>query len=263
MTWLPVRVVLDDLVAEQALVDVVAERAAGEVAALEGLDRLLQAAGQHLDAALLALRRREFEDVLLRRRAERVLALDAFEAGGEHHGEREVGVAGGVRRAVLDARADLLAGLVLGHADEVAAVAARPRQVHRRFVAGDEALVAVHPLVRDERELRRVAQHAGHVRLRDRREVVLVGLVEEGVAVALEQRLVRVHAAAVLVGERLRHEGGVDVVRERDLLHDEAVRHRAVGHRQRVGVAQVDLVLATARPRGASTRRRCPSPRGS
>ena len=45
-------------------------------------------------------------------------------------------------------------------------------------------------------------------------------------------------------GQRLRHEGGVDAVRERDLLHDEAVGHRVVGHRQRVGVAQVDLVLA-------------------
>ena len=35
-----------------------------------------------------------------------------------------------------------------------------------------------------------------------------------------------------------------------DLLHDEPERHDVVGHRQRVGVAQVDLVLARARPRG-------------
>ena len=31
-----------------------------------------------------------------------------------------------------------------------------------------------------------------------------------------------------------------------DLPHDEAERHHVVGHRQRVGVAQVDLVLARA-----------------
>ena len=49
---------------------------------------------------------------------------------------------------------------------------------------------------------------------------------------------------AVLAGERLRHERRVDAVRQRDFLHDEAVRHGVVGHRQRVGVAQVDLVLA-------------------
>ena len=32
----------------------------------------------------------------------------------------------------------------------------------------------------------------------------------------------------------------------RDLLHDEPERHHVVGHRERVGVAQVDLVLARA-----------------
>ena len=52
-----------------------------------------------------------------------------------------------------------------------------------------------------------------------------------------------VHAGAVLVAQGLGHEGGVDVVLERDLLDGEAVGHRVVGHREGVGVAEVDLVL--------------------
>jgi hypothetical protein len=54
------------------------------------------------------------------------LALDAVEAGGEHDGEGQVGVAGRVGRAVLDPGVEFLAGFVVGDADEVAAVAASP-----------------------------------------------------------------------------------------------------------------------------------------
>ena len=80
--------------------------------------------------------------------------------------------------------------------------------------------------------------------LRHLRQVVLVARVVEGVGVALEQREVRVHARALHAGERLGHERGVHAVLLGDLLHDEPHRHHRVGHRQRVGVAQVDLVLA-------------------
>ena len=73
--------------------------------------------------------------------------------------------------------------------------------------------------------------------------MVLVRRVEERVAVALEQRLVRVHPAAVHAGDRLRHERGVDAELVGDLLHGEAIGHHLVGHRERVGVAEVDLVL--------------------
>ena len=48
---------------------------------------------------------------------------------------------------------------------------------------------------------------------------------------------------AVLAEERLRHEGRVVAVPGGDLLHDQAVRDRVVGHRERVRVAHVDLVL--------------------
>ena len=75
-------------------------------------------------------------------------------------------------------------------------------------------------------------------------QVQLVGRVVEGVVVALEQRQVGVHAAAGTVPERLGHERRVRAVRDRDLLDHVPERHDVVGHRQRVGVAQVDLLLA-------------------
>ena len=66
----------------------------------------------------------------------------------------------------------------------------------------------------------------------------------EGVAVALEQRQVGVHRRAGQVGERLGHEGRVHALGQRHLPDDVPQRHDVVGHRQGVGVAQVDLLLA-------------------
>ena len=65
----------------------------------------------------------------------------------------------------------------------------------------------------------------------------------ERVAVPLEQRQVGVHARARVLGERLGHERGEQPLRERDLLDDRSERHEVVGRAERVGVAQVDLLL--------------------
>ena len=89
-------------------------------------------------------------------------------------------------------------------------------------------------------------QLAGDERLARIREVPLVVAVEEGVAVVLEQGLVRVHPRAVLAEERLRHEGRVEAGLLRDLLLDQPVGHGVVGHRERVRVTHVDLVLRRA-----------------
>ena len=70
--------------------------------------------------------------------------------------------------------------------------------------------------------------------------------VVEGVVVALEQRHVGVHPGARPLGERLGHEGGVDALGQRDLLDHHPEGHDVVGRGQRVGVAQVDLLLARA-----------------
>ena len=66
----------------------------------------------------------------------------------------------------------------------------------------------------------------------------------ERVRLALEQAHVGVHRRAGVLGERLGHERRPDAVVERDLLDHVPERHHVVGHRQRVGVAQVDLLLA-------------------
>jgi len=89
-----------------------------------------------------------------------------------------------------------------------------------------------------------VVQQAGDERARRLGQVQRIARIVEGVAVALEQRQVRVHAAARLPPERLRHERRVHAVRDRDLLDHVPERHDVVGHRQRVGVTQVDLLLA-------------------
>ncbi len=53
-----------------------------------------------------------------------------------------------------------------------------------------------------------------------------------------------VHARSLHAFERLGHERGVDAVVGGDLADREPEGHHAVGHRERVGVAQVDLLLA-------------------
>src|SRR5439155_25025452 len=98
-----------------------------------------------VDAALLLLLLRHLEDVLLDGVRAGIFFGDALQAGGEHGGESDVGVAGGAGGAVLDAGGVLLAGLVLRHADEVGAVAARPGEVTGRFEAWDETTVGVEP----------------------------------------------------------------------------------------------------------------------
>ena len=77
-------------------------------------------------------------------------------------------------------------------------------------------------------------------------EVPLVVAVEERVAAAGEQRLMRVHPRAVLAEQRLRHEGRVEAVLLRDLLDDQLVREHVVRHVERVREADVDLVLGGA-----------------
>ena len=79
--------------------------------------------------------------------------------------------------------------------------------------------------------------------LADLGEVPLVVGVEERVLPLGEERLVGVHPRAVLAEERLRHEGRVVAGLLGDLLDDEPVRDRVVGHVEGGRVAHVDLVL--------------------
>ncbi len=110
--------------------------------------------------------------------------------------------------------------------------------------AAPDALVGVDPLVGDGRDLGGVPEQAGDEGAADLGELVLGARLVERVAVALEEGEVGVHARAGVLGERLRHEGGLDALLQRDLLHDQAEGHDVVGGGERVGVAQVDLLLA-------------------
>ncbi|MBS1226427.1 MAG: hypothetical protein H6R32_361 [Candidatus Aminicenantes bacterium] len=67
--------------------------------------------------------------------------------------------------------------------------------------------------------------------------------VEEEVPAVAPERLVDVHAAAVLAVDRLGHEGRVQAVHAADLPDHVAEEHGRVGHVDGVEVAEVDLVL--------------------
>ena len=89
-----------------------------------------------------------------------------------------------------------------------------------------------------------MGEHAGDEPARHLREVALVARVVEGVGVALEQREVRVHARPLHVASGLGMNVACTPASKRHLPHDEPERHDVVGHGQRIGVAEVDLVLA-------------------
>src|SRR3954449_578599 len=128
-----------------AVEDVLPERAQDELGLRRDLDRLAERLGELLDAEPLALVRRQVVEVLLHRLGQLVAALDALQPGLEQRRERQVRVARRVRTAQLHPRRLLLAGVVERHPDQRAAIAPRPRQVHRRLVARHQPLVGVHP----------------------------------------------------------------------------------------------------------------------
>ena len=132
--------------------------------------------------------------------------LDAVEAGHQLRGEREVRVARGVRRAELDALG-LRVRARDRDTDRRRAVTGRVDQVDGRLEAGDQAVVRVDRRVGEREHRRSVLEQATDVPARDVGEpAVAVLVVEERVAV-VPQRLVGVHARAVVAEERLRHEG--------------------------------------------------------
>ena len=116
-----------------------------------------------------------------------------------------------------------------------------PHQRRRRERAGLEALVAVDVRREEVGQLAHVRHPAGQERRERRREAAVVG--REEAAVALPEREVDV-ARVALALVVLRDERERVALLERDLLGAVAVHGVAVGHRQRLVVAEVDLVLA-------------------
>ena len=87
-------------------------------------------------------------------------------------------------------------------------------------------------------------QQAAHVVERRRRQLPLRLGVPEGVGAVPEQRLMRMHAAAVLPVDGLGHERREEAELGRHVLHDEPERRDVVGGLQRIGVPEIDLMLA-------------------
>ena len=81
-----------------------------------------------------------------------------------------------------------------------------------------------------------VARHVG--------QAGVPGFVVEQRRAVLPQRLVRVHAGAIVTGERLRHEGGGLAVQVRGLLDDVLEILNVIGRVQQGVEAVVDLLLA-------------------
>ena len=170
------------------------------------------------------------------------LVLDSVQARRDHGREREVRV----RVAAGDSRLGPARRPVADDPEPTGAVVVPPRERRRRPGAGCEPLVRVDRRREEHREL----LEARDLTREPAREERLVGR-EARLAVA-PQRGVDVTGVADPVLERLRHERDRAPVEERDLLGAVLVDDVVVRHRQRVGEAEVDLLLA--RPRLALRR---------
>ena len=187
-------------------------RSGGEDVALEevlvvGLERVEdrgQRAGHLLDRVVLL--RRQLVEVLVDRLRRLDAVLDAVEAGHQLRREREVGVGRRVGHAELDALG--LRGRARdrdAHAGR--AVAGRVDQVDRRLVARHQPVVGVHRRVGERQQRRGVLEQATDVPAGDVGQPAVPALVVEQRLAVLPERLVGVHARAVVTEDRLGHEG--------------------------------------------------------
>ena len=197
--------------------------------------------GRHLGQLL----RRQVVQVAVQRLAGIGLGHNAVDGGHQERRERQVRIGRRIGTAELGA---LRLRRVRVHRDahRGAAVAARVGQVDRRLEPGNQPLVAVGRRVGERQQRRRVAEDAADGVQRHLRQA-RVAVAGEQVLVALPDRQVRVHAGAVVVEQRLRHEGGGLVVAPRGVLDHVLVLHHPVGHLHHRGEAHVDLALSGSR----------------
>src|SRR5690606_10613549 len=225
-----------------AVDEVVAHDAAGleELAVrVERFEGLVQA-GADLRDVLLFLRRQVVQ-VLVARRARVDLVTDAVQAGHHQRGEGQVAGLQRIGEADLDA-----AGLRVGHPRDAAggrAVAGRVGQHHRRLEARHQALVAVGACVGESVDRAGVLEDAADVPQRQLRQAA-VAVAGVQVLAVLAQRLVHVHAAAVVADDRLRHEGDGLAVAVGDVLDDVLHGQQLVGLAHERVELGADLALA-------------------
>jgi len=249
---LPVRdlaVEVRDLLAargEKAVADVGPQRREDRLVRLEGGERFIERGRQGLDApeprTVLA------QQVFLKRFGERHLLADAVETGDEHDRGSEIGIAGRVRAAQLQAGVRATAGHQPGHANERRPVDVRPADIGRRLDAGAEALVGIHQGREHRDHGAGVMQLPGQEAAAGLRQAIFVPGVAEQIRAGIDgvQALVRVHAGARQIAPRTRHEGAVQVAVPGHGLQRHARGQDLVGGGQGLLIAEVNLVLAGA-----------------
>ena len=165
----------------------------------------------------------------------------------------------GVRARIGEAHFDALA---LGRGDEGnaaggRAVARRIGQQHRRFEAGDQALVAVGQRVGEGVERLGVLDDAADVIEAGVRQIGIARTGEQRLA-ALPDRLMHMHARAVVAIDRLGHEGRRLAVGLGDLVdHILVDLHVVAALGQRVEL-EAKLMLGAARLRDGAFPAGCP-----
>jgi hypothetical protein len=210
------------------------------VVGLERVEHGVERGGHLRDVGQLV--RRQLVEVLVDRGRRLDLVADAVEAGHEHRRERQVGVARRVGAAELEA---LGLGVVAGDRDADAgrAVALAVDQVDRRLEARHQAVVAVDRRVGEGQQRRRVVQQAADVVARGVRQPGVADLVVEQRRAVLPQRLVAVHAGAVVADDGLGHEGRGLAVLVRGVLDDVLEHHHVVRALEQGVELVVDLLL--------------------
>ena len=124
------------------------------------------------------------------------------------------------------------------------AVALGVDQRDRSLEAGHQAVVGVHRRVGEGQQRRGVLEDAADVPASDVREPGVAGLVVEQRVAVVPDRLVHVHAGAVVAEDRLRHEGRGLAVAPGDILDDVLELHHVVGRIEQLREPVVDLRLA-------------------
>ena len=122
------------------------------------------------------------------------------------------------------------------------AVARRVGEQHGRFVTRDETLVGVRQRVGEGVDGLGVLQDTADVVQAHLREVGVLVAGEHRLA-ALPDRLMHVHARAVVAEQRLGHEGRRLAVGLRDLMHDVLIDLHVVGHRDHRAELHAEFVL--------------------
>ena len=211
------------------------------VVILQRLQGLVQAVGELVDVEVLL--GSQLVEVLVDGLTGLDAVTDAVDARHEDGGEAQVRVRGGVRHPVLHPL-----GLGGGARDRDAnagrAVASRVDQVDRRLEAGDQAVEGVHRWVGEGQQRRGVSQDPADVPAGEVRELAVAPLVEEQRLAILPQRMVGVHARAVVAEDRLGHERGRLAVAPGLILDDVLELHHVIARRQQRAEAVVDLLLS-------------------